>query len=59
MQEPNANKCIDAILREHDIDPVKAKSNKGGGYEKAWKDKVKVWVPLYNSTNETVKTNIY
>jgi len=31
MQEPNASKCIDAILREHQIDPVKAKSNAGGG----------------------------
>jgi len=45
MQEPNASKCIDAILREYQIDPLKAKSNPGRrGYEKAWKDKVTVWV---------------
>jgi len=45
MQEPNASKCIDAILREHQIDPIRAKSNAGGGwYEKAWKDKETVWV---------------
>ena len=42
MGEANAWKCLETILREHQINISKAKSGKGGGYEKSWLEKVNV-----------------
>lgn len=42
MSEAKAQKCLDQILRQHNIDVKKAKSGKGDGGEKAWFEKVKV-----------------
>jgi len=42
MNEPNAQKCLETILKEHSIDIKRAKSGGGDGADKQWMEKVKV-----------------